>query len=116
MLYLGEMRTFANYSQTMADSESGVLWRPIAKLLRRVERLRGTVVRGVPGQCSLATEAPEVNGFEFTTLAGSDINATLNGTAIDLDLPDRNLAKRYPVTWYLPHDGYRKQPANDNGR
>ncbi|KAI9056236.1 hypothetical protein LZ554_001164 [Drepanopeziza brunnea f. sp. 'monogermtubi'] len=97
--YLVAQRTFANYAQTIADSESGMLWRPIVKLMRRVERLRGTAVRGMPGQCSLSTEASEVNGFEFTALAGSDINATQNGTAIDLDLPHRNSAKQNPVTY-----------------
>jgi hypothetical protein len=33
-------RSFQYYSQIVADSESGMLWRPIAKLMRRVRSMR----------------------------------------------------------------------------
>jgi hypothetical protein len=33
-------RSFHHYSQIVADSESGMLWRPIAKLMRRVRSMR----------------------------------------------------------------------------
>ncbi|KAK5059874.1 hypothetical protein LTR84_009757 [Exophiala bonariae] len=40
--YLVARETFAQYAPVVADSESGMLWKPIVKLMRQVERLRGT--------------------------------------------------------------------------
>ncbi|KAH7308808.1 hypothetical protein BKA65DRAFT_559678 [Rhexocercosporidium sp. MPI-PUGE-AT-0058] len=39
--YVVAQQTFIEYAQVVADSESGMLWRPIVKLMRRVQRLRG---------------------------------------------------------------------------
>lgn len=35
-------KSFGHYAKIVADSESGMLWRPIAKLMRRVQRIRYT--------------------------------------------------------------------------
>jgi len=45
--YLVAQQTSAQYAPVIADSESGMLWRPIAKLMSRVDRLRGGEVPGV---------------------------------------------------------------------
>jgi hypothetical protein len=38
--YSVAIKSFQHYSNIVADSESGMLWKPIAKLMRRVQRLR----------------------------------------------------------------------------
>ena len=37
--------SFAQYKQFVADTDSGLLWKPIAKLMRRVQRLRDTAIQ-----------------------------------------------------------------------
>ena len=38
--YAVARESFASYAKLVADEESGMLWRPIAKLMRRVQRKR----------------------------------------------------------------------------
>jgi hypothetical protein len=38
--YLIATKSFRHYAKIVADSRSGMLWRPIAKLMRRVQRIR----------------------------------------------------------------------------
>ncbi|KAG4437485.1 hypothetical protein IFR05_007040 [Cadophora sp. M221] len=45
--YMVAQKTFIEYARVVADSESGMLWRPIVKLMRRVQRLRGSTVEGM---------------------------------------------------------------------
>ncbi|PBP22145.1 hypothetical protein BUE80_DR006933 [Diplocarpon rosae] len=46
--YFVAQRTFDDYSKVVADSESGMLWKPIVKLMRRVQRIRGNAVEVMP--------------------------------------------------------------------
>ena len=69
-------KSFHHYARIIADSESGMLWKPIAKLMRRVQRLR---TQGVP--------------FDSTTLPGDPSNLSEQLDPIfsgDLDTFDFN--------------------------
>jgi hypothetical protein len=50
-------KSFEHYARIIADSESGMLWKPIAKLMRRVKRIK-------QGACSGALS----NSLEYPTL------------------------------------------------
>ena len=45
--YVVAQKIFIEYAQVVADSQSGMLWRPIVKLMRRVQKLRGSTVDGM---------------------------------------------------------------------
>ncbi|XMA08950.1 hypothetical protein WAI453_001741 [Rhynchosporium graminicola] len=77
--YVVAQKTFVRYARVVADSESGMLWRPIVKLMRRVQELRGGTMEGmsnpVPSPASaskeVASDNPEFVPRQFADL---DIN------------------------------------------
>jgi len=61
--------SFRHYAKIVADSESGMLWKPIAKLMRRVQRLRrdifATASAAIPfNEPSLHAEHEQLTGTE----------------------------------------------------
>jgi hypothetical protein len=102
--YAVAQKSFHHYARIVADSESGMLWRPIAKLMRRVQMLRGGVDE------RLTQEVDGAHGaFEDSSRAEIDgVDAGMFGapTAFNFDSWDGDSAAlaAYP-TPEVPHDG-----------
>jgi hypothetical protein len=62
--YFVAIQSFHHYAQLVADSESGLLWKPIVKLMRRVRRIRqGTQQARIP---TTSNSTVEVLGSNFS--------------------------------------------------
>ena len=60
--YLVAIQSFHHYAQLVADSESGLLWKPVVKLMRRVRRIReGTQQARFPTTSNSTMEVPDNN-------------------------------------------------------
>lgn len=59
--YLLAERTYQRYSRPITDPDSGMLWKPIAKLLRRVQRLRSSQQLGPGGGWKTQQRAPPID-------------------------------------------------------
>jgi hypothetical protein len=74
--YSVAIKSFQYYSKIVADSESGMLWRPIAKLMRRVQRLRQnqTLSLAQSGHtCSVGDEGLNMESFVAETVQDFDM-------------------------------------------
>jgi hypothetical protein len=64
-------KSFQHYSKIVADSESGMLWKPIAKLMRRVQRVRqkgGMPLAQNGHTSSVGDECHDLESFDTKTL------------------------------------------------
>ena len=90
--YVVAQKIFIEYAQVVADSQSGMLWRPIVKLMRRVQKLRGSTVDGMSNLLASPAsgmEQPTTNrsGINHNSFANLNINQQPipQGPAIALD-------------------------------
>ena len=99
--YLIAQDSFAQYAQLVADTDTGMLWKPIAKLMRRVQRLRDDVVQDktvMASSCSSAVQTDSQQSvlresgqetfqhFGCTSGHGSqDLESSLHLNATDVD-------------------------------
>ncbi|KAH7409655.1 hypothetical protein BKA64DRAFT_404214 [Cadophora sp. MPI-SDFR-AT-0126] len=72
-------RIFVEYAQVVADSQSGMLWRPIVKLMRRVQKLRGSTVESLSSLLSSSSPGSQQpvmseSAIDHSTFAGLNIN------------------------------------------
>lgn len=74
-------KTFVNYAKVVADSESGMLWRPIAKLMAKVQKLRGTTFEGLHPSASIpGTEITSVGNGNTTTPEAPEMQTIYSAT------------------------------------
>ncbi|KAH9224996.1 hypothetical protein DL95DRAFT_351088 [Leptodontidium sp. 2 PMI_412] len=104
--YIVAQKTFIEYARVVADSESGMLWRPIVKLMRRVQRSRGSTVEGMSNL--LLSPAP----ISQEPTSGGTGNE--RGTFEDLTIDQRPVLQD-PGNFLGPHfqDGNMVEPTND---
>lgn len=77
--YVVAQKTFIEYARVVADSESGMLWRPIVKLMRRVQWLRGSTVEGM----SNLLLAPASKIKEVSSGGRGDVNGAFSDLSIN---------------------------------
>ena len=101
--YLIACKSFNSYAHVIADSEWGMLWKPIAKLMRRVHRIRGasatpdlTFSPGLPAPSNRSDYLSEFP-MKPTTMSGivyqnptAPIHGTFENLALYPDLDSRN--------------------------
>lgn len=108
--YLVAQSTFTSYSQTVADSESGMLWRPIVKLMRRVDRLRGKGIVSMPGPppSPPPPQAVDMTAFDHTSFDQTSLTKLDLSSAYEAAIPpgpvllDQNMADRNTVVYPMP--------------
>jgi hypothetical protein len=80
---------FRHYAKIVADSESGMLWKPIARLMRRVQRVRqgafsvpdlaasngATLFNGAFDQALATTEMPTLHDFDMFDFSNWSLDA-----------------------------------------
>jgi hypothetical protein len=73
-------QSFRHYARLVADSESGLLWKPIAKLMRRVQRLRQTPDTAGNKNLAIGTETV----FTVPIVTEQTCSSTSNNDLFDL--------------------------------
>jgi hypothetical protein len=89
--YAAAQKSFRSYAPLIADSKSGMLWKPIVKLMRRVEHIRSSPF--VPESFTLSETRP-IGGLGLIQSDVCDISSAL---------PDQ-LAAMYPSPTGIPPD------------
>jgi hypothetical protein len=72
--YAAAQECFKSYAPLIADSESGMLWKPIVKLMRRVEYLRGS---HFAPENFIISVTPPTGGLESINSNASDTRSAL---------------------------------------
>ncbi|CAN9289402.1 unnamed protein product [Alternaria alternata] len=78
--YIIAKQSFRHYARLVADSESGLLWKPIAKLMRRVQRLRQTPDTAGNKNLAIGTETV----FTVPIVTEQTCSSTSNNDLFDL--------------------------------
>ncbi|CAN9254650.1 unnamed protein product [Alternaria alternata] len=78
--YIIATQSFRHYARLVADSESGLLWKPIAKLMRRVQRLRQTPDTAGNKNLAIGTETV----FTVPIVTEQTCSSTSNNDLFDL--------------------------------
>jgi hypothetical protein len=95
--YLVARETFAQYALKVADSESGMLWKPIVNLMRQVQRLRESTVNGTANnhRADIVIKAGAVTDLD--AFKGFSLNSQSNqrdpANSLSLDLLDPTIAQ-----------------------
>ena len=94
--YLVAREAFAQNASVIADSETGMLWRPIAKLMSRVQRLRGNTASETADFALIFSHA--ATGLAMDRDVPREPNFTANGNGeyseqeLDLDYFNETMA------------------------
>jgi hypothetical protein len=106
--YQVAMISFRHYAKIVADSESGMLWKPIAKLMRRVQRLK---------QGAIATSAPTTSNKETLSESRRDHSLKLTESKLTqgLEISDSTDWNYDDPNWSaFLNDDFAAQTPNSN--
>lgn len=102
-------QVFRNYAGIVADSDSGMLWKPIARLMRQAQRVRQSAGLNLVSAVSTSDHPPTNNGSDsFANLVDTDAFQDLS--MLDLsnwtfDIEGSNFLSDYDRPPHVDYDG-----------